>query len=109
MIYSRWRPAYGGYDYFEAKEYDIPLGNDLPVPSLPRGTDIGVASIDAGRSIPSGARHVGTGDLAKGLVAPAAQSSALQGVFTSVPTSYWYAAVGVFLGWLVGTKRVKLS
>jgi hypothetical protein len=108
MIYSRWRPASGGYDYFKANDRDIPLANDLPVPVLPRGTDIGVASIVAGRPVPAGATHVGAGEVAVGLIAPAAKSS-LQGAITgAIPSNYLYMAAGVVLGCFVFTKRVKL-
>jgi len=107
MIYSKWRPAHGGYDYYQGNDFDIPLANDLPTPVLPSGTDIGVASIDSGRPIPSGAKRVGSGELAKGLIAPA-ERSALQGLTTTIPGNYFYMAAGVFLGWLVFTKRVKL-
>lgn len=107
MIYSRWNPSKGGYNYFNAKEKDIPLANDLPVPVLPRGTDIGVASVEAGRPIPSGAQPAGSGEVAVGLIAPIART-ALQGFATSIPSNYIYMAAGVFLGWLVFKKKVSL-
>lgn len=108
MIYSRWNPSKGGYDYFNAKqEKDIPLANDLPVPVLPRGTDIGVASVEAGRPIPAGAEPAGSGAGAVGLIAPIART-ALQGFATTIPSTYLYMAVGVFLGWLVFKKKVNL-
>lgn len=107
MIYSKWRPARGGYDYFQANDVDIPLANDLPTPTLPAGTDIGVASVVAGRPIPLGSKYVGSGDVAVGLVSPLEQS-ALSGITTVIPTSYLSMAAGVFLGWLVFTKKVKL-
>ena len=107
MIYSRWRPDKGGYDYFEGNDRAVPLADDLPVPSLPRGTAIGVASIDVGRPIPPGATHVGSGAVYVGLMAPAAKS-ALHGLSDMVSPNYLYMAAGVFLGWLVFTKKVKL-
>jgi hypothetical protein len=70
MIYSRWRPT-GGYDYFQTSGVML-AGDDLPVPRFPGNSgNIGVASIDAGRSIPSEARHVGSGPLPRGVVAGA--------------------------------------
>lgn len=74
MIYSRWRPDQGGFDYFENSERRG-LGDDLPVPR--RGfsrSPIGTASVAIGRE-PSGAlRRVGSGPLAKGMVMPASKS-----------------------------------
>jgi len=107
MIYSKWKPSEGGYDYFEAPERDIPLGDDLPVPSMPKGTDIGVSSTEAGRPMPPGAKFKGSGKDAIGLIAPA-KKTALHGVTDAIPNTYLYMAVGVFLGWLVFTKKVKL-
>jgi len=100
MIYSRWRPAKGGYDYYDASDKDIPMGNDLPKPSLPLGTDIGVASVDAGRVIPAGARYVGSGPDACGLIAPQ-KTSALGAVKSLIPTSYMLIAAGVVGGWFL--------
>ncbi len=95
MIYSRWRPDLGGYDYFETATR-LGLGDDPPVPSLPRGTDIGVASTDIGRSVAGGAlRHVGTGPTARGSILPISREglSGFTDVAASVPL---WAAVGVF-------------
>jgi hypothetical protein len=68
LVYSQWRPE-GGYDYFETDEI-APLGNDLGVPHLEVVNGIGVPSVEAGRPIPAGARHVGEGALPIGVVAP---------------------------------------
>lgn len=68
MIYSRWRPD-GGYDYYSTAERRG-LGDDLPVPQLRAVSPIGVPSTDIGRALPSSARLVGRGALARGSVAP---------------------------------------
>jgi len=68
MIYSRFRGD-GGYDYYETAERRG-LGDDLPTPRLPSVSPIGVPSTEAGRLIPSGAKYVGRGEFARGLVAP---------------------------------------
>lgn len=68
LIYSQWRPD-GGYDYFESNEV-APLGNDLGVPRLDVVNGIGAPSVESGRTIPRGARHVGEGDLPVGVMAP---------------------------------------
>lgn len=107
MIYSRWRPDRGGYDYFESTERR-PLGDDLPVPRLlPMGA-LGVASTDIGRRVPAGARYVGSGELARGSITPLSRSG-LSGVvtfFQSIPTWLVFTG-GVTLGWLLrrGSKR----
>lgn len=68
LIYSRWRPDVGGFEYFEAPETHN-INDDLPTPEL-LAAKIGVPSMEAGRPLPSGARRVGTGEEARGLVAP---------------------------------------
>jgi hypothetical protein len=103
MIYSKWKPSKGGYDYFKANDKDVPLGDDLPTPVLPAGTAIGVASTEAGRAIPSGAKHVGSGEQAIGLISPI-EKSVLGSIGAVMPHHYCYMAAGVFLGWLVFKK-----
>lgn len=68
IVYSRWDPAHGTYDYFQADQ-SPGLNDDLPVPSLPPSTELGVPSTDCGRPIPSGAEYVGTGEWAVGMIA----------------------------------------
>jgi len=69
VIYSRWRPDTGGYDYFQSAERRG-LGDDLPVPKLYGGTAIGVASTDIGRPAPGALRPAGSGPVAKGSILP---------------------------------------
>lgn len=69
MIYSRWRPDVGGYDYFQSAERRG-LGDDLPVPKLNGGTAIGVASTDIGRPAPGALHPAGSGPVAKGSILP---------------------------------------
>lgn len=69
MIYSKWRPDRGGYDYFQAAERRG-LGDDLPTPRLRPVGPIGVPSTSAGRPMPSGVRRVGSGPIARGVIAP---------------------------------------
>jgi hypothetical protein len=69
MIYSRWRPDVGGYDYFQSAERRG-LGDDLPVPKLSGGTAIGVASTDIGRPSPGALHPAGNGPVAKGSILP---------------------------------------
>jgi hypothetical protein len=67
MIYSKWLPDKGGYAYYETKERRG-LGDDLPTPRLSQTSSIGVASTDAGRALPLGAKIVGYGPIARGCV-----------------------------------------
>lgn len=92
MIYSRWRPAVGGYEYFESAS-QLGLGDDLPIPSLPSGTAIGVASTDIGRPAPAGLRRIGSGDAARGSILPLSRDglSGFTDVVGRVPV---WAAVG---------------
>lgn len=73
MVYSRWRPDKGGYDYFEASERRG-LGDDMPVPQLTIASELGVASTDAGRSANGGLRHAGAGPLPRGAILPLSRS-----------------------------------
>lgn len=69
MIYSEWKPDTGGFIYYEANEAQN-INDDLPAPELRAASKIGVPSIEAGRPLPSGARVVGEGDVAVGMIAP---------------------------------------
>jgi len=69
MIYSCFDAASGLYDYYETDEQK-PLNADLPVPQLGSPDNpIGIPAIRAGRPLPSGARKVGRGWHARGMVA----------------------------------------
>lgn len=70
MIYSRFVPAKGIYQYFDVPGEDRPINADLPVPAMPRVVNgIGAPAIFAGRPLPAGARLVGAGFHARGMVA----------------------------------------
>lgn len=69
LVYSRWRPDSGGYDYFESS-YRQNINDDLPAPELTLASKIGVPSIEAGRPIPAGSQPAGSGDEPIGLIAP---------------------------------------
>lgn len=104
MIYSRWRPGTGGYDYFSTKE-QRGLGDDLPVPSLGLGSRIGVASTSAGRPIPRGARRAGSGPIARGVIAPLDTSGlALAGFNVSIGGIGSMFLAGLF-GWWLGRRE----
>ncbi len=98
MIYSRFRPDKGGYDYFESPER-FGLGDDLPTPSLPGGTAIGVPSVTAGRVPPkAGLRAVGSGKEARGMIMPTDRTG-LEGIGALAMPNIWVSmGVGVVLG-----------
>lgn len=101
MIYSRWRPDSGRYDYYQAPERRG-LGDDLPTPRLPIGTAIGVPSTEAGRAVPLGAKLVGSGALAKGSIAPMSRAglAGVAGMLDLMPTWMW-VATGITIGWVL--------
>lgn len=99
MIYSLWNPVDNRYSYFSAPKERRGSGDDLPTPVLPKGTDIGVASTEAGRPIPAGAKAVGTGAMAKGVVAPMDRTGLLSGI---PGAEYLGGATGYLLAFAVG-------
>lgn len=94
MMYSRWRPDTGGYDYFEGSER-VGLGDDLPVPKLPVGTNIGVASTDIGRSASSGLRPAGSGQTPRGSIMPLSRQGLSGGLFEAMDLLPWWVTAGV--------------
>jgi len=71
MIYSE-PLSNGRYGYWDVPLHGIAAGNDLPVPSLSPASSLGVPSVEAGRAVPAGAgaKFIGQGDQALGVVAP---------------------------------------
>jgi len=104
MIFSRWNPVQGGYDYFEGGK-SIPLGDDLPKPRLSQSSPIGVASIDAGRSLSPGAEYVGSGPLARGQITPISRNSLGVLLPSYVPRWAVVALAGFFAGWWAKKKN----
>lgn len=109
LIYSRWRPDEGGYDYFQSSLRQN-INDDLPAPELV-ASKIGVPSIEAGRPIPRDSVPIGSGELAVGLVAPVDGSRIVRrtrslggsdpmGVYKS-PWFYLGGAIAVGLVYLV--------
>ncbi len=99
MIYSKWKPATGQYDYFETSEQHG-IGDDLSTPRLAQFSPIGVASVDAGRRLPASARAVGSGPDAKGCVVPIARS-ALGTITNIVSKEALYFIGGLATMWLI--------
>lgn len=108
MIFSRWRPDTGGYDYFDSPSTRYGLGDDLPVPRLPRTSDIGSASTEIGRVLPMDAVPAGSGPLARGMII-AMDKTGLKGLgmdFLSPGVQLGAAVlVGLGLGFVIGKAR----
>lgn len=105
MIYSRWRPDTGGYDYFESSER-YGMGDDLPTPRLFPGK-LGVASTSAGRPIPTGARRIGSGPTAKGVIAPMdTRGLAMAGINVSMG-GIGTLLIGGLLGYWIARRKKK--
>lgn len=102
MIYSRWRPDTGGYDYFETPER-FALADDLPTPSVLGGNSaIGVSSLVCGRAIPAGAVPAGSGRFAKGVIAPIDRTGLSGGPVLTESGLKWMALViGAGMAWVV--------
>lgn len=69
MRYSCFDQNTGKYRYFE-DDKDHPVNGDYPVPTYPQDakTPLGVSALLAGRPLPSGARPVGEGTFAEGVI-----------------------------------------
>lgn len=70
MIYSCFNERLGQYEYFEDQRGHA-LNGDLPVPNYLAGKtagNIGVPAREAARPLPSGAKRVGQGFEAKGMI-----------------------------------------
>lgn len=105
MIYSRWRPDTGNYDYFESAERRG-LGDDMPVPQLTNASVLGVASTDAGRTPAGTLRKVGSGALARGAILPLSRAG-LAGTGFGLNVSLSGLAVlaaGVLAGFWAGRR-----
>lgn len=98
MVYSRWRPESGRYDYYETTERH-PLGEDLPTPMFVRGTNLGVPSTEIGREPRGALRKVGSGALPRGSIMPIDRRG-LGGFTLSWDwRSAMLVALGVAAGW----------
>lgn len=99
MIYSRWRPAQGGYDLYEDNK-QVDLGNDMPVPRLVTSSPIGISSVAIGRSPGGATRFIGQSPTPVGTVLPTQRSG---GAFGVLDLGAWTPYLPAFLvGGLVG-------
>lgn len=109
MIFSRWNPNAGAYDYFESPG-GPGLNDDLPTPALPPPTKLGVPSTACGRPVPRGAAYVGAGELPQGVLTTPSRPEGLGEVGLSPFASPWVlasaaAAAASLVTWLVMRRR----
>lgn len=108
LTYSRWDPSSGHYDYFET-QVRPGLNDDMPVPKMPKSTELGVPSVECGRPMPKGATHTGSGEIPIGFITPPAGVDRLAG--DPVPNARTWMVVGTTLflgaagGYLLGRWR----
>lgn len=101
MLYSQWNPTDGLYDYFEGGTAHG-LNDDLPKPQMPKPSSaLGVAAIECGRPLPPGARHVGRGKAARGLIALPSTVAVHGQRLAGAPSDYVrHVGTGVILGFV---------
>jgi len=103
--YSCFDPRSGLYDYY-ADNVQLPINADLPVPQLPQAAwKIGVPSIDAGRPLPPGARPVGRGWHARGIVVSCGRGSPGLGAMPTAASAVDWVKDGGWK-WLLGGALV---
>ena len=104
MLYSRWRPDKGGYDYFESDER-FGLADDLPVPAPSGGTEIGAPLTEAGRQPRGALRQAGSGAFAKGTILPLSRAGLGDAQLSiNFSTTIMFIA-GAVLGWWLRGRR----
>lgn len=101
MIYSAFDDKSGLYDYYVGIG-DVPINADLPTPRLPASAGkVGVASIEAARALPAGAKFVGRGWHARGVLAR--RGGALSG---GTPADAWIWVKEGGWKWIAGGLAV---
>lgn len=99
MLYSRFLQDRGEYAYYEDSS-SLLVNQDLPIPRLPSMAGVvGVPARESGRPLPGGARLVGYGPRARGLVVAPGAGIGLGGI-DSVPTWAKCAVLGAVIAFL---------
>ncbi len=93
LTYSVWSPQKRGYDYYEAPG-NLRAGVIAPRPSISASSVLGATVDEAARRLPSGAKYVGSGELARGMIATRNSGAAL-GAFDVGAVPLWAIALGV--------------
>lgn len=103
MIFSRYRPDTGIYDYFQSSER-VGLGDDLSVPALSFDSPIGVPSTEIGRQPRGALSFVGQGPYARGQILPLGRAGLAGAAFSTLPPLAWLG-LGIALGWWLSRRR----
>lgn len=107
MLYSVWHPGLKRYDYYQTRE----LERGTPTPHLER-LDKGLAPEEAAWTLPSGAQRVGSGPLAKGMIAIQRGLGAIStngGHTLIVLGGLGLAAYGLYRIWLPRSRKKRRS
>lgn len=92
MIYSVWNPASQKYAYYEVSEAHA---DDVPTPACRGKTSLGCAPAELTWTLPAGARPMGEGDHARGVVVHPSGGGALSGFTDSPLSSLLLVGVGI--------------
>lgn len=99
MNYCVFDARTGVYAYYKGPDHP-PINGDLPTPSLANGiAGIGMPSVDAGRDLPPGAKRVGQGWHAKGIICRPPGGRALSGYSYGDGMSWGAISLGIIMGW----------
>ena len=74
MLYSIWKPELNLYEYYQDGKNFL---DETPTPKARAKTKLGSAMSDVSWKVPSGARKVGAGAIAKGIVVHRASSDSI--------------------------------
>jgi hypothetical protein len=93
LVYSVWVPQKRGYDYYEAAG-SLRAGVIAPNPRIRASSPLGATIDEASRRLPAGAKYVGSGELARGMIA--SRNSGALGAFPDVGAiPLWAIALGI--------------
>lgn len=98
MIYSIWDQAKRRYDYFEAPGA-VDRETSAPRPGHLRDQALGVSPERAAWPLPAGARPVGSGNYARGMIASRESGGMSLGFFEVTPTNMVLWGVIGYLAW----------
>ncbi len=108
-MYSVWNDPHKRWDYYEAMGHL--KGGFAPKPRIPTGNRLGVAPDDAARPLPAGAKLVGSGQLARGMIASRKSALGFFGFDTGTLMRFAvYGAIGYVVWTMVlsGPQKAKV-
>lgn len=99
MTYSIWRPTKGVYDYYEVPSTMGDFENPATAHLARGGTPLGTTPIDAAHVLPPGARRVGSGARAKGMIARDGRGAVSGGSLSGIVDGTDSLFTRVRIGW----------